>query len=252
MARYKKYFFLLKLILFLGFLGAGAVSAVIFSAYKKWESREEQVLSKLVSYKKQLDMLRKPFIVEEEAGTVQLGAVSVPSRIYDKNGVLIGEYSAERRTIINIEKIPKHVINALIAGEDHQFYEHSGFNYKSIFRAFIANIVRFRLAQGGSTISQQLAKVLFTNQEKTIERKLFEVFCTLAIEGQYTKKQILEMYLNLVYMGHGTYGIESASMLYYNKSSTELNLTEAATLIALLPNPKLFSPLNDIEANLRE
>ena len=189
MARYKKYFFLLKLILFLGFLGAGAVSAVIFSAYKKWESREEQVLSKLVSYKKQLDMLRKPFIVEEEAGTVQLGAVSVPSRIYDKNGVLIGEYSAERRTIINIEKIPKHVINALIAGEDHQFYEHSGFNYKSIFRAFIANIVRFRLAQGGSTISQQLAKVLFTNQEKPLNESFLKFFVRWLLKASTPKNK---------------------------------------------------------------
>ena len=110
--------------------------------------------------------------------------------------------------------------------------------------------LRFRYSQGGSTLTQQLAKVLFTNQEKTIERKIFEFFCTLTIEERFTKNQILEMYLNLIYMGHGNFGIESASEYYFNKSSEQLSLAEAAILVGLLPSPEKYSPINDLEKSL--
>jgi len=176
--------------------------------------------------------------------------VAIPSRVYDRKGKLIGEFYSERRTLIPVEKIPSYLISALVSSEDRKFYEHEGVRYSSIARAVIKNLLSLRYSQGGSTITQQLAKVLFTNQEKTIGRKLFELFCTNEIESRFTKKEILEMYLNLIYMGHGNYGVETAANYFFDKSAENLTLAESAMLIGLLPNPTLYSPITGLEYSL--
>jgi len=220
--------------------------------YFKWVSSEEVVLEKLKTYKKQLDYLRTGRSnSENQAGSATIGAVAIPTVVYDRNGFKIGEFFIERRTLIPIEQVPPYVIKALIASEDRNFYDHGGVSYRSIGRAMIRNLVTMRFSQGGSTITQQLAKVLFTQQEKTIGRKIFEYFCTLEIEDRFTKDEILEMYLNLIYMGHGNYGVESASQYYFNKNARRLTIGEASMLIGLLPNPTLYSPVNNLSQSIR-
>lgn len=230
--------------------GIGIYTSII---YFDWRDRQDQVLEKLFTYKKQLDYLRKPVPSEGSMGRITIGAVAIPSKVYDRNQKLIGEFYIERRTLIPIEKMPPYLPKALVASEDRRFYEHGGVSYRAITRAMLTNLVRLRYAQGGSTITQQLAKVLFTEQEKTMRRKVFELFCTFAIEKRFTKKEILEMYLNLIFMGHSNYGIESASHYYFNKPATKLTLPETAMLIGILPSPNRFSPVNDLsEALLRQ
>jgi len=242
----------LKRAFLVGLIFAGLLSIFVVRAYLNWNSQKESIIGKLFTYKKQLDQLRSNLPAEElGGGEVSVGAVAIPSRVYDKNEQLIGEFFTERRTLINLDRLPGYVGQSLIASEDRKFYEHRGVRYSSIIRAVLKNIITFQYSQGGSTLTQQLAKVLFTNQEKTIDRKLFELFCTQTIEEKFTKNQILEMYLNLIYMGHGNFGIESASEYYFNKSSEFLSLPEAAILIGLLPSPERYSPINDLEKSLQ-
>lgn len=229
-------------------LFAGSYFGIIFF---RWQGQQDEVLGKLVTYKKQLDHLRRNLPIEEMPGEVNVGAVAIPSRVYDKNRKLIGEFYTERRSLITLDKLPVYVPKALIASEDREFYEHEGINYSAIMRAFFVNLLKLRFAQGGSTLTQQLAKVLFTNQEKTLSRKIFEYFCAREIEQHYTKEQILEMYLNLVYMGNGNYGIESASQFFFGKSAANITVAEAAMLIGLLPSPNGYSPVNRLDRSLQ-
>ena len=118
------------------------------------------------------------------------------------------------RTII----FPQWLVKAVIASEDRDFYRHRGISYEGIFRAFLVNIVHFRVVQGGSTITQQLAKVLFTDMERNLKRKIYEAFCAREIEKRYDKQDILSMYLNLIYFGNGAYGVESAAKMFFGTS----------------------------------
>ncbi|RME93593.1 MAG: PBP1A family penicillin-binding protein, partial [Candidatus Hydrogenedentota bacterium] len=236
--------------------GGAAIVAALFigglflSTYIKWSKEQDKILGKLADYKRQIDFIRSPVAGENRAGTVMLGAVALPSKVFDRNGKLIGEYYTERRSLIPYEKMPQHLIKALIASEDRDFFKHEGINFAAIFRAFLRNLISLRIAQGGSTITQQLAKVLFTNQERTLKRKMFEFFCAREIEEHYTKEQILEMYLNLVYFGHGRYGVDSISRYYFGKGADKLTLGESAMLIGLLPNPGGYSPLKNLRKAL--
>lgn len=218
----------------------------IFLAYNRWSDEEPAVLQKLTLYKQQLDRLRSGAIAEDTVASIEPGAVAIPSKVFDRYNKLVGEFYTERRSLLNYENFPPFVIEALIASEDRRFFEHHGIDYAGIMRAMLRNLLRFRFVQGGSTITQQLAKVLFTNQEKTLDRKLFEVFCARAIEERYSKKEILEMYFNLIYMGHGIYGFETAAQFYFNKSARNLTIAEAAALVGVIPNPKAYSPLTDL------
>lgn len=218
----------------------------VFLAYNRWNDEEAAVMQKLALYKQQLDRLRSGAISQDTVASIEPGAVAIPSKVFDRSGKLIGEFYTERRSLLNYDDFPKHLTDALIASEDRKFYEHHGIDYGGIFRAVVRNLLRFRFAQGGSTLTQQLAKVLFTNQEKTLDRKMFEFFCARAIESKYSKKEILEMYLNLIYMGHGIYGLETAAQYYFNKSARDISLGEAAALVGVIPNPKAFSPITDL------
>lgn len=168
---------------------------------------------------------------------------SVTTKIYDKNGELAAELFRQKREIVEYKKIPTQLIQAFIAIEDNEFYEHFGINIKGIVRAFFINVFSGRIRQGGSTITQQLAKVLLTTGERSIYRKIKEAFIALMMEWYYTKDEIMSLYLNQIFMGHGAYGVESAARFYFHKHVWELNLAECALLAAIVSAPNRYSPI---------
>ncbi len=172
----------------------------------------------------------------------------IPSKIYDRNGNLISELFTVKREPVTFDQLPKNLINALIAVEDNQFYKHHGINVKRIFGALIANIRSGRKSQGASTITMQLARTLFTGREKTWSRKLKESWLALKIEKKYSKNEILTLYFNQIYFGHGAYGVEAASQFYFNKHVQDLNLAECAMLAGLPQSPNRLSPIKNPRA----
>ncbi len=168
---------------------------------------------------------------------------NVTTKIFDKDGILISELFTQKRDVVTLKKIPKDLINAFISIEDSEFYSHFGLNVKGIVRAFFVNIFSARIRQGGSTITQQLAKVLLTSRERNIFRKIKEASIAIFMEMFYTKEEILEMYFNQIFLGHGVYGVESASRFYFDKHVWELNLAECAVLASLPSSPNNLSPI---------
>lgn len=169
------------------------------------------------------------------------------TRIYDDAGALIAEYYIEKRILLPLEKIPLMLRVATIAVEDVSFYEHHGLNLEGIVRAMIANIRAGRVVQGGSSITQQVAKQLFLTPERTLARKIREAVLSIRIDREYTKNQILEIYLNHIYYGHGAYGVEAAAQTYFGKGAGELTLAEMAMIAGLPKAPSHYSPYNDPE-----
>lgn len=165
------------------------------------------------------------------------------SEVYDRNGKKIGEFFREKRMLIPFTGMPKVLTNAFIAAEDDSFYEHNGLNYIAIFRAMLANIKAGRNAQGGSTITQQVARSLLLTREKTYTRKIKEAFLSLRMEENLSKEEILYLYLNQIYLGQGAYGVEAASHIYFRKPVAEITLPEAAILAGLPQAPSRYSPI---------
>lgn len=230
---------------------AATLLSYITYVYTGWNQERQEILSRLEGYKRQLDFQRKPVSGEVNSSFVDTGTVAVPSRIYGINGELIGEFYVERRNLVTIENMSSFFPLALVASEDKKFYRHHGFDAYGIMRAVLVNIMNFGYVQGGSTITQQLAKVLFTNKEKSIQRKIYELFCAIEIEKHYTKKQILEMYLNLIYTGHGNYGVDAAARFFFNKSAKDVTLPEVALIIGVLPNPENYSPIRNLARSVQ-
>ena len=172
----------------------------------------------------------------------------IGTKIYDDNDELITELHVERRIFVPLTRIPQSLRDAVIATEDKRFYYHWGVDPIGIARATVQNYRRGRVVEGGSTITQQLTKVLFLTPDKSMERKLKEAVLALELERRYTKDRILEMYLNQVYFGHGAYGVEAAARTYYGKSVAELNVREAALLAGLPRAPTTYSPFEHSEA----
>ncbi len=168
---------------------------------------------------------------------------SATTKIYDRNGVLVSELFAQKRDVVPLKKIPKDLASAIIAMEDNEFYDHWGVNPKGIVRAFFINIFSGRIRQGGSTITQQLAKVLLTSQERSYYRKIKEACIAVMMEFTYSKDEILSLYLNQIFLGHGSYGVEAAARLYFDKHVWQLNLAECALLATLPSAPNQFSPI---------
>lgn len=167
------------------------------------------------------------------------------SQFYDINGnAIYTTLSEERRIPVTINDIPKHVQQAFIAIEDNRFYEHGGIDYRGTARALVSTLSGSEV-QGGSTITQQLAKNAFMTQERSIIRKIKEAFIAKELEHKYTKDEILTMYLNQIYFGQGAYGIESASMYYFGKHVKQLDVAEAATLAAIPKSPNYFNPFEN-------
>ncbi|MDV2495795.1 MAG: PBP1A family penicillin-binding protein [bacterium] len=173
------------------------------------------------------------------------------SRLYDKDERLIATFYSEKRILVPLGSVPASLIRALIATEDARFYEHRGIDPKGIARALWTDIKAGRIVEGGSTITQQLAKVLFLTPERSLRRKLKEAILALQIERTYSKDQILGFYLNQVYMGSGAYGIEAAARTYFGRSVEELSLSEGAMLAGLPRAPSRYSPLAHPDIALR-
>lgn len=171
------------------------------------------------------------------------------SQIYDVDGKLISTiHASENRIPVTLEDTPKVLQNAFIAAEDVRFYSHHGIDPKGIMRAIWTNVTHQGIAQGGSTITQQLARNAFLNQDQTLQRKIKEALLALKIEQTYTKPQILEMYMNQIYFGQGAYGVEAAAKTYFGTSAKQLTLAQSA-LIAGLPNsPNYLNPFHNLKA----
>jgi len=170
--------------------------------------------------------------------------------IYSADGDLLTKLYRENRIYVSIDKIPAHLKEAIVAIEDKNFYVHHGVDFFGIVRAFVANIRAGYRAQGASTITQQLARNALLHQRKTYYRKIQEAYLALQFERMYTKPEILEMYLNEIFMGHSAYGMEAAAQQYFGKSVSELSLSECALLAGLPRAPNYYSPYNNKDAAL--
>lgn len=171
------------------------------------------------------------------------------SQIYDINGNEIANvHAAENRRPVKIAQVPRQLQDAFVAVEDNRFYEHSGVDPRGIARALYTNIRGHGVSEGGSTITQQLAKNAYLTQERTLTRKIQEVFLALQLERQYTKKEILEMYLNQIYFGQGAYGVQAAAQTYFGKDVEQLDLSECAMLAGIPKSPNYYSPMNNLQA----
>jgi len=162
--------------------------------------------------------------------------------VYSDDNKVIGEFAVERRIIVTYDEIPAYLQLAILAAEDDQFYSHSGVNYFSLIRAAYKDIIQMRRAEGASTITQQLARMLIHASEKTFDRKIKELLITWKIERQYSKRQIFTLYCNQHYMGHGAYGVAAAADTYFGKKLKDLTLEECAMIAGLPRNPGLYSP----------
>ncbi|WP_396125370.1 transglycosylase domain-containing protein [Bacillus sp. Marseille-Q3570] len=169
--------------------------------------------------------------------------MSSASTLVDEDGDTITRLYDQNRDLIKIEDVPEHVQEAFIAVEDRRFYDHPGIDFQAISRALYKDILSGSRVEGGSTITQQLAKNIFLSHEKTLLRKTKEATIAINLERKYTKKKILEMYLNQIYFGHGAYGIQAASKLFFNKDVSELSLEEGALLAGLPKAPNGYSPI---------
>ena len=174
---------------------------------------------------------------------------SIPTRLYDVNGEIIAELFQQKRNLVSIDSLPVSLINSFLATEDLSFFEHFGINPMAIVRAMGKNVIasikkgRPAIVQGGSTITQQLAKRLFTSGERTFTRKALEAVLALQIEKRFSKDEILEMYFNQIYLGHGCHGISTAARFFFNKEARNLTVAESSALAVLPSKPNGYSPI---------
>ena len=193
------------------------------------------------------------YLLSHVAGLPEVTALEVykPSattRVFSDDGELLGEFYMENRTPVPINRLSlKNVIEAFLAVEDPRFYSHSGIDFSGIIRAMYQNFRAGRVVQGGSSITQQLAKMMFLAPDRTLSRKLKEAYLAIQIERHYSKDEILDLYLNQVYLGSGAYGVEAAAHTYFGKSVGKLTLAEGAILAGLPAAPTRYSPLNDLQ-----
>lgn len=177
----------------------------------------------------------------------------IPLRIYSAEGYLLGEFGDERRTVVKVADVPKQLKQAILAAEDERFYEHSGVDYIGVLRAAYSNFTAGETRQGASTITMQVARNFFLTKEKTLARKLNEALLSFKIEANLTKDEILELYLNQIYLGQRAYGFASAAQTYYGKTLQELSLAETAMLAGLPKAPSRFNPIaNPTRARQRQ
>lgn len=169
------------------------------------------------------------------------------TRIVARDGTILGELYTERRTLIGFEDLPTHVVHAFLAAEDADFYNHKGMDYVGMVRAMISNIEAGAIRQGASTITQQVVKNFLLSSERTFERKIQEILLARRLEQALNKKEILELYLNEIYFGHGRYGVEEAARFYFGKSVREINVGQAALLASMPKAPSKGSPYKDRE-----
>ena len=215
-----------------------ATGITFYKSYTKWIKEKNDIIERLYNLK---ELISSGY--EKEISIKPNLEIEKPTVIYDRNGEIIGKFSTGKRRIVQLTSISPIAVKLLLIMEDRRFYQHHGVDYRALLAAIYYDIKSLSFVRGGSTITQQLAKILFTNSKKTIQRKIFELFCTFEIEKKFTKDEILTLYLNSIYFGNYVYGIRSASLYYFNKEPFYLNFFESALLIAIIPNPSRFSPL---------
>ncbi len=177
----------------------------------------------------------------------------VPLRVYSVEGLLIGEFGEERRAVVKIEAVPKQMRQAILSAEDERFYEHGGVDYIGVMRAALSNFMSGGARQGASTITMQVARNFFLSKEKTITRKFNEMLLAFKIEHSLSKDQILELYVNQIYLGQRAYGFAAAAQIYFGKPLEQLNIAEMAMLAGLPKAPSSFNPVvNPKRAKLRQ
>lgn len=176
---------------------------------------------------------------------------NIVTKFYSSDEEVIKTFTAFTFEKVSLDTIPKNVINALIATEDKNFYKHHGYDINGLIRSSVANLFAGHVVQGASTITQQLARILFLSNEKTFTRKIKELIVAVRIEKTIPKDKILEMYLNNVYMGSGAYGVKGAAEVYFNKRLQDLTLAESALLAGLPQAPSVYSPFNDKDLALK-
>ncbi|MBD3257689.1 PBP1A family penicillin-binding protein, partial [candidate division GN15 bacterium] len=170
---------------------------------------------------------------------------SINTKVYDRNGELLKEYFSENRVLTPLNEMPDDLVNMLIASEDQVFFDHWGIHLRRIATVAVGNVLSWEIKAGASTITQQLARMLFLNTEKTLERKFKEALTAIKLERTYSKEEILEMYLNQHYFSRGAYGVAAASRMFFDKEVSELDPNDCAILIGLLKGPNINSPLNN-------
>jgi penicillin-binding protein 1A len=170
------------------------------------------------------------------------------TRLLDRNGAVIAELGAEKRTFVPYAEIPKILIDAVVSAEDADYWHHDGLDYRGMVRAFVENVLRGRTAQGGSTITQQVIKTFLLTPERTLRRKVQEIILARRLSQKLSKEQILELYLNQIYYGHGRYGCEEAARFFFGKSVRQIDVAEAALLAGLPQSPERLSPRKHPEA----
>lgn len=167
---------------------------------------------------------------------------SLTTKVFDRNNKLIHEFSIEKRSMVPLEDIPVDLQNAVVAMEDRDFFSHPGFSIRGIVRAGLYDLLTGRAKQGASTLTQQLSRGVFLTQEKKLIRKIREIILAIQIEHQFSKREILQLYLNEIYLGSGAYGVKAAAKKYFNKELSELTTGEAALLVGLIPAPGRYNP----------
>jgi penicillin-binding protein 1A len=186
------------------------------------------------------------------AETIRDIPLQIPLRIFSRDGHLIEEIGQRRRILITYDDVPEHVINAFIAAEDQRFFAHPGIDYRGILRALSQLLVTGDIASGGSTLTQQLARSYFLSLEQTAERKFKEASLAVRIEQEFTKEQIMELFLNKMFFGQRAYGVAAAAQVYFNKQLADIDIAEAATLAGVLPAPSRYNPVRSpVNARMR-
>ena len=186
------------------------------------------------------------------ADTIRDIPLQMPLRIFSRDGHLISEIGQRRRVLITYDEVPAHVVNAFIAAEDRRFFEHPGVDYRGILRAFAQLALTGEITSGGSTLTQQLARDYFLTRERQFARKLREAFLAYKIEQEFTKEQIMALFLNKMFFGQRAYGVAAAARVYFNKTLEDITIAEAATLAGVLPAPSRYNPVRSAaNANMR-
>ncbi|MFD2657717.1 transglycosylase domain-containing protein [Gracilibacillus thailandensis] len=220
----------------------------LFQSVWSWIKRYKW-LSIIVSSMFLLSVLGYLFIIFGGRFVFDEKAVILPtaSKVVAEDGTVLGKLYSENRDYVTLEQIPDHVEEAFIAMEDQRFYEHAGISLPAVTRAVYRDIVAMSKVEGGSTITQQLAKNLFLVNDKTWMRKTKEVMASVYLERNYTKSQILELYLNQIYLAHGVHGVGTAADYYFGKDVADLSIEEGALLAAMVKAPNSYSPHHDLE-----
>ncbi len=177
------------------------------------------------------------------AETIRDIPLQIPLRVFSRDGHLISEIGERRRILVTYDEVPRHVVDAFVAAEDQRFWLHPGIDYRGILRALFQLIATGNIESGGSTLTQQLARSYFLNLDQTIERKFKEASLAIRIEREFTKEQIMALFLNKMFFGQRAYGVAAAGQVYFNKDLQDLSVAEAATLAGVLPAPSRYNPV---------